>query len=191
MLLAQHQAERRKEREAKRTDRETFQTLMKLAGEAKKLPTLKPANKPRSGPKTSGHMWTRLYNRMLTLSMIDDIEAWVLGLQKRFGIWQSVVIVSMYGKGEHKGYSTVYFQLGPQAGDFAIESTLATPRTTSKSAVAGAIRDMLEDLATDNTLTTFVHGVTVYNYRMRTEAERKSWETRQRQKRAKRKQAKK
>lgn len=177
-----------KERGTKqRVDRQKFLELMKVAGSSDLLPDIKSHEKLRAGRLTSGYDYTRRFSEMLTLGLIDRIEVWVRGLKKRFPDWQLVAVVSEYGRGEHKGYKTVYRQIAPEAGDFAISAELATPRVHSAIAAMVLLREQLEGVAKDVTVLTFVHAVTAFNYRLRTDEESSSWETQQRRKREKKK----
>lgn len=185
-LLLDYRARRGEARRQRRVERDAFQTLMRQAKEAMLLPRGKSSEGVRAGPRTSGYQHTRAFERYLTHDVINELEAWALDLKRRFELWQMVAKVSIYGRGEHRGYGTVYYQLPhPEAGDFAIESLIATPKNRSRRLVVGSMIDMLEGQLADLSQQTFIHEATVYNYRMRTEAERKTWETSNRRKREK------
>jgi hypothetical protein len=168
---------------SKRNDRNRFLELMKLAGNIEMLPDIRSHERTRAGRQTSGIDYTKRLSEMLSLAVIDSIEIWARGLKKRFPEWQIVVTVSQYGKGEHSKYKTVYHQVAPDAGDFAIRAEVPTPRCASLGEALDAIRTALEALVGDPSVLTFVHAVTVYNYRMRTDEESSAWETQQRKKR--------
>ena len=165
-----------KRKEERRTDRNRFLELMKLAGSLEKLPDIKSRERIRAGRQTIGVEHTKRVSQMLTLETIDRLEVWMKGLKRRFPTWQIVVVASQFGRGEHRGYKTVVQQIAPDAGDFAISSELATHASESLSEVMNAMREQLEDLAGDASVLTFVHAVTVYNYRHRTDEEIKAWQ---------------
>lgn len=186
ILLSTYRDVRKDQRELARRDRQQFALMLKLAGEAKALPHSRSSSGPRTGPRTQGYQYTRAYNQYLTLTLIDDIEGWAQSLPRRQPVWQAAVLVSLYGKGEHRGYKTVYQQfLTIDPGDFALESTLATPRSTSRVRTIGTLRDQLESSLLDASVRTYVHSVTVFNYRLRSEVERRRWESAQRRRRSK------
>ena len=119
---------------------------MKQAGEIKKLPKARSSEGPRAGRLTVGKYWTKAFNRLLSLELVDDIDAWAMSLKKGFPTWQAIAVTSQYGKGEHRGYGSIYYQLPhPEAGDFAIELTLATGKHGSRSGGVSHLRDLLQE----------------------------------------------
>lgn len=176
-------ATEREHETAARVDRQKFLELMKLAGNIDKLPDIRSHEKVRAGRLTSGVDYTRRFSEMLTLGVIDRIEVWAKKLKKRFPDWQLVAVVSQYGKGEHKGYKTVYHQIAPEAGDFAISAEVATPRVHTIGKALDLLREQLEAMAEDASVLVYLHAVTAFNYRLRTDEESSAWETMQRRKR--------
>ena len=188
MKLAEYKELRKAVKHKKKAEKATFEELMKLAKseelpEHKRLPQGRSSEGRRTGPLTSGRQSTRGWNRMLNLDLVDDIEAWMLGVSKKYPIWQATVVVSQYGAGKHRGYKTVYFQVPhPEAGDFAIKSVVATHKSTHKDQVVGELRQKLEQMAGDPSIKVYVHTSTLYNYRMKSDAERRAFVTARRKK---------
>lgn len=190
-------AERAEGKRSELERRQIFDELFKLAGAGftdpsgreKKLPKVKTHEGVRSGPMTSGYKWLKHVGKMLTYPLIRELDAWMTSKRKRFPVWQAVVTVSEYRKEKFTGgYKTVRAPLGgkAEAGDFAIEDQIPTPRSTSLAEVRDVIVGKLE-AAIENSALVFVHGIALFNYRVRTEAERKAWESSERRKRWKKK----
>lgn len=199
--------ERSEVRRTKKEQRRVFETLMLQAQsekipERKRLPRGRSKEGPRRGPLTQGHRYTRAWNRMLTESLVEDIVSWMHGVEKRYPIWQAVTVISQYGKGEHRGYKTVYFQLPhPETGDFAISAQIPTKKSTVREDVISSMEEKLTELVEEGDyeaedeedeedgepakLQVFVHSTTIFNYRMRTERERQQFVTRKREERRK------
>lgn len=195
--LESFKKERVRTRKQKAKERQIFEELMNLAKspeipERKRLPKGRTSEGKRSGPLTLGYRSTRSWNRMLNTTLIDDIEAWMTGVAKRYPIWQAITVTSQYGKGEHRGYKTVMYQVKdktgeyhPEAGDFAISSSIATKKNTIKQDVISSMRLQLEGLIAAVNLKTFVHSSTVFNYRMKSDYERRQFVTGKRRERRK------
>ena len=195
--LESFKKERVKVRKEKVKERATFEELMRLAKspelpEKKRLPKGRTSEGKRSGPLTLGYRQTRSWNRMLSATLIDDIEAWMTGIEKRYPIWQSITVTSQYGKGDHRGYKTVMYQVKkatgeyhPEAGDFAISSSIATKKSAIKQDVISSMRQQLEGLLAAVNMKAFVHSSTMFNYRMKSEYERKLFVTGKRRERRK------
>lgn len=208
--LEVYKKQRSEVRRTKREQRKAFEELMSLASkesvpERKRLPVGRTREGPRRGPLTQGFRYTRAWNRVLTEDLVSDIIAWMHGVQKRFPIWQAVTVVSQYGKGEHRGYKSVHFQLPhPEVGDFTISAQIATKKSTVREDVISSMETKLEEMVEDTvrgddygeedeedegdeegSLQVYVHSTTVFNYRMRTDRERQQFETRKRNERRK------
>lgn len=168
--------------------------LMALAREKVSLPWAKTSEGKREGTRTSGYRWTLGIRRNLTLDLIDQIEVWALGKRRRFPEWQLVVSTCQFSFDENfAGYerSTVQLEKTEAARAFVQDSEVVSPRMKRKADALAEVRGQLEDAVETMGLTVFVHSATLYNYRMRTEEERRAFETQaryQRKKNAKRKQ---
>lgn len=171
--------------ERRKVDLKRIYELMNLAGEIGKLPTGKSGSKPRIGKLTVGVQHVKKFGVMLSLDVIDDIDVWLHSIKKRFPLWQLLAICSQYGLGEHRGYKTVYHQLAPDAGDFAISSNVATPRMGSLNDAMSHLRQNLEAMVENGKVLVFLHTVTAFNYHLRTDDERASKQTQLRREREK------
>lgn len=169
--------------ERRKADRNRIYELMKLADVEGKLPSVKSGTKARSGRLTIGVQHVKNFKLMLSLDVLDDIDVWLHSLRKRFSNWQLLAVISQYGVGEHRGYKTVYYQLAPDAGDFAITANVATPAMKSLRDAASFLREKLEEVIEGAKVIAFLHSVTAFNYNKRTSAETSAWETLQRRKR--------
>lgn len=181
--LATLNTQRGEERERGRIERAQFLEFMKVSGELGMLPEIRSSEGTRAGSKTSGRYWTRRIGLMKGPAAVAAIERAFAQVRRSFPLWQAVLTVSMYTKSKHKGYKTIYHQFkeAPDAsGDFAIQSEFTTSRTTS---LAEARDSILSQLESQEGLV-FVHAITIYNYRMRSEEERRAWNTQERRKRA-------
>lgn len=181
--IATLNTQRGEERERGRVERAQFLEFMKVSGELGMLPDIRSSEGVRAGSKTSGRYWTRRIGLMKGPAAVAAIERAFANVRRSFPVWQAVLTVSMYTKSKHKGYKTVYHQFkeAPEAsGDFAIESEFTTSRTKSLAEAKDSILSQLEDQEG----LVFVHALTIYNYRMRSEEERRAWNTQERRKRA-------
>ena len=171
-------------------DEQTFLELMKLAGETGKLPNVRSGEGIRSGKKTQGYRYTKRFARELGLNgkLLRDIESWVVGLSKRYPLWQVVGIVSLYARDPSidldrrdptgRIYPTVYYQTKHQkAGDFALDTKVTSFAATNLSNVFLDFEDKMIALLQNGMVKVHVHGVTVFNYRRRSEKEERTVET--------------
>jgi hypothetical protein len=183
----------------------TLNELIKASGEVGVLPTVRTHDKPRSGPRTEGHQWTRRFSRMLSDEVLEKMAGWVRSLRGKRPLWQIVVTTSQlalaptvdFGVPARRGaprYKTVQVQLPgpggrgkhPRSGDFAAEHQQPTAAHPSREGAVGEMVSDMQRLLLEAMLKVFVHGVTVYNYRRRTERERRAFESAERRKREKR-----
>lgn len=169
--------------ERRRADRNRIHELMKLADAEGKLPALRSGTKERSGRLTVGVQHVKNFKLMLSFDVLDDIDVWLYSLKKRFSNWQLLAIISQYGVGEHRGYKTVYHQLAPDAGDFAISANVATPATKSLRDAGSFLREKLEEVIEGSKVVAFLHSVTAFNYNKRSAEQSSAWETLERRKR--------
>jgi hypothetical protein len=167
----------------RKADKNRIHELMKLADVEGKLPSIKAGTKVRSGRQTIGVQHVKNFKIMLSLDVLDDIDVWLHSLKKRYTNWQLLAIISQYGVGEHRGYKTVYYQLAPDAGDFAISANVATHATTSLREAESSLREKLEAVIEGSKVIAFLHSVTAFNYNKRKPEEMGTWETLQRRKR--------
>lgn len=174
-----------KKAKRRKDDRNRFHELMKLAGEIDKLPNVRSGSKPRTGKRTIGEQHVKRFAMMLSLDVLDDIDVWLKTIRKKFPKWQMMAMISQYGLGEHRGYKTVYYQLAPDAGDFAISANVPTPRCDTLKEAASALREKLEEVIEGSKVLAFLHSVTVFNYTMRTPEEISARETMRRRGREK------
>jgi hypothetical protein len=176
----------------------TLLELLKLAGEAQKLPVVRPGAGERSGRKTEGVYWTRAIMRRLTPSVIRDIGKWVRSLRGPYPYWQVVVVTSQFAmlpttefrdagpKKTTTDYPTVFVQLKHgRWGDFAADRPEPSAEARSQRAAAKDIQERLTARLDSGLVQVFVHGVTVFAYRRRTKQEQSAWATEQRQERMK------
>lgn len=193
--LAAYKAERKRAKQLQREERQTFELLMKEAGELERLPKGRTQTRKREGPRTDGMRFTLGINRMLTAAVLERVRLWGQSIRGRRPVWQGQAITTQYAlptvqgePGSFRGYQTVgsIEQMStPGAGDFAVGLVNATPRRGSRSAALKALLELLQDIAGDGTLIAYIHSVTLFNYTIRSEQERKQWQTKQRQSRRK------
>lgn len=177
-LLAGLGERRRAQAAAEKSRRQIFDELMKASGEVGLLPVARSKQGLRAGPRTSGYQWTQAVGKMLTQELIRELDAWLTSKRRHFPLFQAVVVASEYRKESFKGYKTVRSPLEGRAGagDFAIEEQIATRRSTKLTEVRDELIGKLEDAIDEDSLM-YVHAVTLFNYRLRTEEERKAWES--------------
>lgn len=187
--VAEYLARDAKKAKRRKDDRNRFHELMKLAGEIGKLPNVRSGSKPRTGKRTIGVQHVKRFAVMLSLDVLDDIDVWLKTIRKKFPKWQMMAMISQYGLGEHRGYKTVYYQLAPDAGDFAISANVPTPRCDTLKEAASALREKLEEVIEGSKVLAFLHSVTVFNYTMRTPEEISARETMRRRGREKKRMA--
>lgn len=186
--LLEQLRERLKLQEAEeRGKRQTFDLLFKLAGERGDLRKGRSREGVRAGPRTSGYQWVMAVNEMASIFTIERIDAWIMSQRRRFPLFQAVAVATEYTKQKFKGYKTVMHQVPnvEESGDFAVEEQIATKRSTSLTEVRDELVSKLEDALEEGALV-YIHEVTLFNYRMRTEEERMAWESGKRQARKKR-----
>ena len=160
--------------------RQTFDLLFKLAGERGDYQKIKARTREglRTGPRTSGYHWTLGVNEMLTRELIRRIDAWLTSKRRRFSHFQAVAVATEYTKQTFKGYKVVMKPVADQAeaaGDFAVSEQIATRRDTKLSTVRDELIAKLEESLEEGALV-YIHEVTLFNYRLRTEEERLAWE---------------
>jgi transcriptional regulator with XRE-family HTH domain len=199
--LEMYQASRQVEKKARREELSTFQELMKLAGQEGKLPTVRGGAKPYIGPRVQGRQWTRAIQRELSESVINDLVSWAQGLPhvSAWRFWQFTLVSSQYALNSRTpfvptttgapdvNYKTVeYVTQVPHAksGDFAVGIPISTPRG-KRSVLLAEMRATLNEILNRKELRVFIHAITAWNYRLRTEAERKTWESAKRRERFK------
>lgn len=187
--VAEYLARDAKKAKRRKDDRNRFSELMKLAGEIGKLPSVRSGSKPRTGKRTIGEQHVKRFAMMLSLDVLDDIDVWLKTIRKKFPKWQMMAMISQYGLGEHRGYKTVYYQLAPDAGDFAISANVPTPRCDTLKEAASALREKLEEVIEGSKVLAFLHSVTVFNYTMRSPEEISARETMRRRGREKKRMA--
>ncbi len=193
--------------------RQTFDLLLKLAGERsiehqrQALNEGKPykwraGDKPkgraregtRAGPRTSGYQWVKAIEKMLTESLIVEIAMWITGRRKRFQFWQASMVISEYSKRKFMNSGSNSLEAKnlllqvpnvPESGDFLANEIVATKRSASLAEVRDTLVAKLEEAIEEGSLV-YIHEVTVFNYRLRTEPERLAWEAGKRSLRKKR-----
>lgn len=174
----------------------TLLELLKLAGEKKKLPVIKPGEGTRSGRLTDGVYWTRAIMKRLSPLVIREIAQWVRSLPGKYPYWQVVTMTSQFAllpttefrdagpKKTLPDYPTVFVQLEHgRWGDFAADRPEPSSETRSREAAARDIRKRLTARLESGLVQVFVHGVTVFAYRRRSKKEQSTWATEQRQER--------
>jgi len=187
-----------------RNKRQTFDLLLKLAGErsiehqeqalkegkpykwnAGDKPTARAREGVRAGPRTSGFQWVKRVQKMLTEGLIVDIAVWMSSKRRRFPLWQAAMVVSEYSKRKFMNQGSnsleaknLLFQVPnvPESGDFLTNEVVATRRNESLSEVRDDLVAKLEDAIEEGSMV-YIHEVTLFNYRMRTETERLAWES--------------
>ena len=179
-------------------DIHTLLALMKAAGETEKLPVVRPGAGRRSGMKTDGVFWTRLYMRRMTPEVLRLIVKWMRSRPGKFyPYWQAVAVTSQFlvhGAAKWKditdpkntdiSYKTVVVQFGHQKwGDFAVTRLEPTSQQTSSSAMVKDFETRFRNKLEAGDSQVFVHGVTVFAYRRRSDAEQKSWSSARRKER--------
>lgn len=172
-----------------------FLHLMKLAGEVGKLPVVRPGRGVRSGRRTEGVYWTRAFLRSLTVEAVGAIAAWIRSHAGNYPYWQAAVVTSQYALSSSAdfdvgpkitpyNYKTVFVQLEDKNwGNFAVERIEPSAETTSPGSCARNITERLMAKIESADVQVFVHGVTLFAYRRRSEAEERRWATDERRKR--------
>jgi len=170
-----------------RTKRQTFDLLFKLAGERGELKRGRSREGTRAGPRTSGYQWVLAVNEMASIFTVEMIDAWMISHRRRFPFFQATAVTTEYTKQKFKGYKVVRKQVPDveASGDFAIEEVIATSRSAKLSDVRAELTSKLEDALEEGALV-YVHEVTLFNYRLRTEKERLAWEAGKRSSRKRR-----
>jgi hypothetical protein len=111
-LLRELAGAKRKSRE----EEQTFNELLKLAGEATirkprrgkggktsiervaAMPRVRTKEGPRTGLRTSGYQWVKAFRRELSKSVIREIEAWshTFGRGKGHPLWQATALLAQF-----------------------------------------------------------------------------------------------
>ena len=137
----------------------------------------KGGNKARNGERTQGWQYAEKWGRELTSLFIQSLERWVRGLKRRYRYWQAIVRMLHFeptGSREFKrSGSNVWMQIGEQE-DFLIDASITTIRVGSRENLIGELRGVLEDVL-EQGFYAYIVGITVFNYRLRTEKERRLW----------------
>ena len=146
-----------------------------------------------SGPVAEGEKYILGLNAMITPKVLKRIEAWAKKLKGNRPFWQARSRTSQYAipEGpdaftEFKGYQTVRTveQMSmPESGDFGVDILLATHKTSKKNVAVKRLISDLSDLLQYPPYLAYVHSVELWNYKRRTEQERKAWQTKERYKR--------
>lgn len=179
-----------------KSDVAAFRELIELAQgrdvpESKRLRLGRSGDRARGGALTRGHQWVRGWNRLLSDDVIGLFRAWAGGVPKRFPIWQAAASVAQLGPAAgEKTYRTVEFQVRTAGGaphararDFVPDGTIATRKSETRGDVIAELARKLGDALTDEKTQTFLKSTTVFNYRMRTDLERRARESFLRRKR--------
>jgi len=164
------------------------------------------------GPRTYGFQYSKRVNQLVDPGLIDELEAWVLSLPEDddWNHWLVVMTVSQLITGADKegvsgapfkGYRTVMygspaqfktFEKEPLMENFSMKSQLTTSRGP-RGAVLGQMVELLEGVSTfeeagdgqDVAYAAILLSITAYNYRSKSDEERRAYETRARRARAK------
>lgn len=159
-------------------ERARLKELLGFAGELDKLPDHLNDDGPRNGPRTEGWRYSKHWKRELTTEFINQAERWVLGLKRRHKFWQAIVRMLHFDPKHESEFKrsgdNVPIQLGPNINDYLVDATLTTIRVGSAQKLAGELRGTLEDVI-EQGFYAYVVGITVFNYRLRTEEERLIW----------------
>lgn len=176
---------------------QTFAELMKLAGEVNELPHVTSGGRAYSGKAVDGWQWTRRVERQLSEEVISDMARFGNSRRGRaaWKYWMVVVMTSQYALTSRKdfgaasradNYKTVSIQLAHvKSGDFVAGRAEPTGRHESKESAVNEMVELFGEMLVDAELRVFVHGVTVYNYRLRSPEERRAIETAGRKERRK------
>ena len=156
--------------------------------------TFTPGEGVRGGEYTQGWQYRKSWNRELTPLLIQRIGEWVRGLKRRYKYWQAVVKMLHFKPEEAAEFKrsgpNVWIQVNPDdQSDVLVHAVMTTERRGSRSTLAGELTGMLEDVLEEG-FYAYIVGISVNNYRMRTEKERKQWvRTRKFREQSKRKQS--
>ena len=119
--------------------------------------------------------------------MVDEALNWMASLERKgpFEYWQAIAEIVQFdptsGKNTPFGYKQGILQVNPKSmGDYVVASKIATTRSDFDSVSVQLGEKLYETL---DEFYVFMTGLTVYNYNLRTEEERRQWETAQRKKR--------
>ena len=194
----------RAQEDEEKNKRQTFDLLLKLAGErsidhqkearregkdykwkAGDKPTKRGREGVRAGPRTSGFQWVLRVEKMLTEGLIVEIAMWLSSKRRRFPLWQASMVVSEYSKRKFMNTGSnsleaknLLFQVAavPESGDFLTNEIVATRRSESLADARDDLVAKMEEALEEGSLV-YIHEVTLFNYRMRTEKERLAWES--------------
>ena len=194
--LAAFRSEHKARRARARVEEQEFKDALQEAKQDARWPKYRSGQGERRGPTSVGYKWTRLVKRELSSEVMFEIAMWARTLKQRFPLWQIALATSQLVAGPQVPFaqspatktgrvypSVVYAQgrtprLSPDR--FAIEAPIVTPRSTKRMELLASLERMVTERVADGNIRIFVHTVTVYNYRLRTEEERRKWQSRQR-----------
>lgn len=162
---------------AVKAERERLKELLGFAGKIDKIPHHETGGGSRSGERTQGWRYSKRWGRELTSGFIQVLERWVRSLKRHYRYWQAVVRMLHFeptGSREFKRSGpNVWMQVGKQ-DDFLVDATMTTIRVGSRENLIGELRGMLEEVL-EQGFYAYIVGITVFNYRLRTEEERRIW----------------
>lgn len=199
-MVREQRAEKRVERakETKRLKQLRRMAEKKMRAEGRPFAPVKTFEKPMDGARAVGLQWQWAIQRELTEETINDIEAWARKHKKRYPLWQMNFRLAMYAPGSG-GADFVFPKSGapiavmvdaPDKRDFIAEHSMSGPRNRNLNVVITYLREQLQQMVLGSG-TVFVLTVGLWNYRLRTEEERKQRERDYRKQQAKKSKAKK
>lgn len=156
-----------------------------IAGDA--IAPVRSYDRKMDGRRAAGYQWVKAWNRELTLDLIDDVEKWTRGHRKRWPIWLAKFRFAQFSAEENFAFPTSARTVevmvdDPARNSFMAEQIVPSPYFKSRKGLLDFMRDTLEDMvATGSTI--FMLTSELYNYRWRTEQERRTRETEYRRKR--------
>src|SRR3972149_2244165 len=84
LLVARFLGDRQLEERRRVQEREAFEAMMEMADATFRLPVGRTSEGIRSGRNTQGYRWLLRLEGYLTLSMMDEIAAWVMSKARRY-----------------------------------------------------------------------------------------------------------
>jgi hypothetical protein len=146
----------------------------------------------KAGPRVEGLQYHKAFNRLLTVDAIREAFVWARQPAKKFPWWQMRATLSQFSRKEDFGTGggsskiTEVYVGGGYANAFMAQKMIPTPRARNKQTVFASMRDSLEDVEKAEG-TAFLLSVDLFNYRLRTDEERRAFETQARYARARKK----
>jgi hypothetical protein len=184
--LTRYKDERVASRKAASAELKRLKELRKMAeGQSDVLAPVRTSEGKMDGPNAYGYKWIKAYRREMTLNWVDDMESWARSKRRRFPLWLMRFRLVQYSTDEDFAFGTSnsIIEVMVDAKDknmFMAEHIIPTPRGKLLE-VLGYARGVFEDMVETGS-TIYVLTAEIFNFRMRTPAERRKRDTEYRKK---------